>query len=214
MRTAQQRRVDAGSTQVLELIDTFALKWIEAAQPTQFRTASARELDAVFRLRYRTIVEEGWASPRDFPDGRERDDYDDDAIHIVGVEGANLLGTSRLVLPAPGRPLPTEATFELTAQIPTGLVDLGRMVVTPDYRDRSHRIFAGLLGRSWLEGRSRDFSGILGNASASVIERYEELGIRLTVLGPARRSWGQQRWPICLDAGATAASFLRNRVAR
>lgn len=191
----------------LNVIDAAARRWAEAARPIDFRIAAADEVDEVFRLRYRTIVEEGWVRPENFPDGLERDEYDDVALHIVGMDGMALAATGRIVFPFAERPLPTEEAFELTEAIPAGFVDLGRTVVKPPYRDNRHRIFAGLLGRSWLEARARGFAGIAGSASAAVIERYGQLGIRLAVLGPASRYWGEERFPVCLDVLATAVAF-------
>lgn len=202
---AQPSVGEAGAAQALKVIDSLATEWTEAAQPIQFRIATALELDEVFRLRYRTIVEEGWARAEDFPDGRERDEFDDDAIHVVGLDGQALAATSRLVLPHARRPLPTEEAFELAAPLPRRLADLGRMVVAPDYRNGKHRIFAGLLARAWLEARSCGFEGLVGSASAAVIERYVKLGLQVTILGPARRHWGEERFPVCLDVAATAA---------
>jgi N-acyl-L-homoserine lactone synthetase len=205
MRMAQR---SAGQTEVahaLELIDSLAAEFTAAARPLEFRMATPPELDEVFRLRFRTIVDQGWARAEDFPDGRERDDFDADAIHIVGIDGPVLAATSRLVLPRENRPLPTEEVFELTAA--PGGADLGRMVVAPDYRETNHRIFAGLLGRTWLEARSRGVDGLVGSVSAAVIERYGKLGLQLAVLGPARRYWGEERFPVCLDVRATAAAL-------
>jgi N-acyl-L-homoserine lactone synthetase len=205
MRMAQPSVGEVGAARALKVIDLLAAEWTAAAWPITFRLATAHELDEVFLLRYRTIVEEGWARAEDFPDGRERDEFDDDAIHIVGLDGQALAATSRLVLPRARRPLPTEEAFELDVPLATGLADLGRMVVAPDYRNGNHRIFAGLLGRAWLEARSCGFDGIVGSASAAVIERYEELGVQVAILGPPRRHWGEKRFPVCLDVGATAA---------
>lgn len=202
---AQPSVGEVGAAQALKVIDSLAGEWTAAAWPIKFRLATALELDEVFRLRYRTIVDEGWARAEDFPDGRERDEFDDDAIHVVGIDGQALAATSRLVLPLARRPLPTEEAFELAVPLPSGLVDLGRMVVAPDYRNGNHRIFAGLLGRAWLETRAGGFDGIVGSASVAVIERYEKLGLQVAILGHPRRYWGEERFPVCLDVGATAA---------
>lgn len=199
-----QRSTRPAARPVLELIDRMASEWLEAALPIEFRRADEHELDEVYRLRYRTIVEQGWARPRDLAGERERDEYDEWAVHIVGMDAGTLAATSRVVLPLADRLLPTEAAFELTTPVPPGAVDLGRMVVAADYRSSRHRIFAALLGRSWLEARSHGFSGIVGDASRAVIARYEELGIRVTRLGPAQAYWGEERLPIAMDAEATA----------
>jgi N-acyl-L-homoserine lactone synthetase len=206
VRVAQRSIGHAVSGPLLDRIDALASEWTEMARPIRFRAATPREFDDVFGLRYEAVIEEGWGRPQDFPDGRERDEYDDDAIQIVGADGEALAATSRVVLPLDGRPLPTEAAFDLTVPVPKGFVDLGRMVVATNYRDGRHRVFAGLLGQSWLEARARGFVGIVGNASAAVIARYERLGIQVTPIGPSRRHWGEERFPIAINIQATAAS--------
>jgi N-acyl-L-homoserine lactone synthetase len=194
----------AGSGKSLELIDALATRWVRAARPVIFRTATPPELDEVFRLRYRTIIEQGWARPEDFPHGLERDRHDDAAIHLVGVDAGQLAATSRLVLPVPGQRMPTEEAFELMLPGRISVVDLNRVVVDPSYRDNGHRIFAGLVGRSWQEARSHGFGGIIGAVSVPVRERYAQLGIELLLLGPARRYWGENRLPVQFAGGETA----------
>ena len=56
-------------------------------------------------------VEEGWITPEAVPDGEERDHFDDRALHVVGRDRDVVVARARLVLPQPGRPLPTEEVY-------------------------------------------------------------------------------------------------------
>ncbi len=67
----------------------------------RFVKATSDELkDEIFRLRYRTYVEEfGFEKPEDHPDGRETDEYDRFAIHFAALNGhGDVVGTIRLIL--------------------------------------------------------------------------------------------------------------------
>src|SRR5438046_5273515 len=92
----------------LAQVDALALQFIALAAPIRFDVAhSPAELEAMYRLRYRIAIERGWATPTDLPDGLERDEYDDQALHIAGWDGPTLAATVRVVFPAVGRRLPT-----------------------------------------------------------------------------------------------------------
>jgi len=85
--------------------------------PLRFSTVigSDPEADAAYRLRYDAVVAEGWVEPHQFIDGREHDDYDAAAVHVVGWSDDSAVCTCRLVLPAttPDGRLPTEAACDL-----------------------------------------------------------------------------------------------------
>ena len=59
-------------------------------------------LDEVFRLRYQVYcIEHKFENPDDFPDGRERDEYDEHAVHslLVHKPSGAIAGSVRMVLP-------------------------------------------------------------------------------------------------------------------
>src|SRR3989304_5818130 len=94
--------------------DALAAQLIARAAPLMFSVAQSRaEREAVYRLRYSIVVEKGWARPADFPDGVERDAYDDTAVQVVAWDDDTLAAATRLVPTAPGHPLPTEEAFGL-----------------------------------------------------------------------------------------------------
>src|SRR5207249_1131962 len=119
--------------------------------------ASPAEQEAVYRLRFDTVVEEGWATTEDFPAGLERDESDERAVHVLGRHGERLIAAARLVFPEPGRTLPTEREFDLTMQPADRVVDIGRAIIVKDYRSAEHTLFGALLARCWQEIRTRAY---------------------------------------------------------
>jgi N-acyl-L-homoserine lactone synthetase len=139
------------------------------------------------------------------PDGLERNGDDERAVHLVGCEGAELAATSRLVPPSAAGRLPLEELFGLSLEPEARLAELDRIVVAAAHRDGGHAVLAGLLGGSWLEARERGFRGVVGIVSTRLLDLYEELGVRLRVLGEARRYWGEDRFPVRIDLRGTLA---------
>jgi N-acyl-L-homoserine lactone synthetase len=191
------------------IVDRFAGEMIRRAEPVRFAAAESQmEREQVYRLRYQAVIAAGWAAPSDFPDGMERDSYDDGAILIAGWYGNRLTAAARLVLPQASRTLPTEEAFHLLLEPRGEVVDWSRMVVAPAYHSPEHRLFAALVGRCWLETRRHGYNKIAGCMEARLIEIYASLGISLRVLGPARVYWGEARYPISFDQTASLQALL------
>jgi hypothetical protein len=195
----------------LEALDALANLLLARAAPVQFGPArSPAEQEAAYRLRFATVVEEGWAVATDFPDGLERDEFDDRALQVVGRDADRLIAMARLVFPEPARPLPTEQEFELTVHPGGSVVDIGRAIVVKEYRSAEHTLFGALLARCWLEIRARGYQDLCGAASGPRLERYQQFGLPLRILGPNRRYWGEERYPVFLD-GQEFADFVQAR---
>jgi predicted GNAT family N-acyltransferase len=194
-------------------LDALARSLIVRASPVRFDLAiSGSDQRAVFRLRCETVLEEGWASPTDYPDGVERDESDDVAVHIVGLEKGSLVACARLVFPRAGRQLPTEKDFELSVRPAGAVVDIGRAIVSKEFRSAEHTLFGALLARCWLEVRLRGYHDLCGAATAARLERYRQFGLPLRLLGPPRPYWGAERYPVFLD-GLEFARFAWAMVA-
>lgn len=179
--------------------------------PLEFAVAETdAERDAVLRMRYECVIGEGWARPEDHPDGREHDEHDDDALFIVCREDEALVGSMRLIPPRPGVLLPAERDFGIRVR-PLGAVpEAGRIIVARAARGgRSHLIVAGLCARGWLEARARGHDEVVSTAAADVLDLYRGLGLRITVLGPARIQWGESRVPIRVAGDEESFAFLK-----
>jgi N-acyl-L-homoserine lactone synthetase len=167
------------------------------------RVAVARidaEREAAFRLRHEQVMAEGWADGKAPADGLEHDGYDADALHVCAWHDGVLIGTVRVVLPAPNRPLPVEAAFGLTVEPRGAVVEAGRLVIAPAHRgDPAHAAWGALFACAWLELRSRGFALLAGSATPRMVERLRRLGLPFEILGPARPYWGEDRHPVRLD---------------
>jgi N-acyl-L-homoserine lactone synthetase len=163
------------------------------------RVAVARtdaEREAAFRLRHEQVATwNGSASS-----GLQRDAYDADALHVCAWLAGALVGTMRVVLPAPDRPLPVEAAFGLTVEPRGAVAEAGRLVIAAAHRgDPAHTAWGALFARAWLEMRARDYAVLAGAATPRMVERLRGLGLPFEILAPARAYWGEDRHPVRLD---------------
>jgi N-acyl-L-homoserine lactone synthetase len=185
-------------------LDRLAERLLAAAAPLRVDVArDARELEAVFRLRYEHVVAEGWARADELPEGLERDAFDGDATQIAAWDGEALVGTLRLVLPSEGRRLPVEEAFGVVLEPRGRVVDVGRLLIAERHRgEPAHRAWGALFARCWLEARAAGFTVLGGTATAGLVERFRALGLAFEILGPAQAYWGEERHPVRLDPDA------------
>jgi len=191
-------------------MDALAAQIVARAAPIHFGVAqSPAGPKAVYRLRYCVVIERGWAKPEDFPDGLEHDAYDDRAVQLGAWDGEVLAGTARLVLPAPGQPLPTEEAFGLEIGPAGQVVDVGRVCVAPAYRDAQHRVFWGLLSQAWIEWRVRGFTQACSILTASVARICRRCGLQVVTLGPPRSYWSEVRAPALIRAADSIHTIIK-----
>ena len=188
-----------GKDSQLATLDLLACRLVKSALPIRFRIAnSLSDLEQVFRLRYQVVVEKGWAKPESFPDGIERDVYDNRALHILALDDGNLVGTSRLVFCQPGSRLPTEEAFNLVFEPREGVADIGRVCVVPSYRGQNWRIFSALLSQTWIEMSNRGCTRALAAIPPSIARVSMSWGLKLKVLGAPCNHWGRERYPVLI----------------
>jgi hypothetical protein len=179
-----------------------------ASSPLSFRLAGDdEERRAAYRLRAETVVARGWATPDTLPEGEERDDYDERAVHILGWDRREPVCTGRIVLP-PG--LPTEAAWGSAVGPPGQVADVGRMCVAPGRQSLEHAAFIGLMSALYLEVRQIGFSVACGMMSEPAQRLVALFGLRLERLGPPLRHWNELRTPVrfSLLHNADAAGHL------
>lgn len=175
----------------LVLGDNLAASILDELEPLHFGEAQdPRECEDCYRLRYRAVVEMRMTSAERFPSGLEHDEFDAEAVQLLGRDEGSVIATARLVLPAPGRSLPTERDFELRLSDGLEVVEFGRVVVDPRYRGDGHSVFMGLAAQAWLSMRARGFTAAIASTHRRLIDLFEALGFTVTVLGPARTCWG------------------------
>jgi len=175
-------------------------------------TDDAADLDAMFRLRGAEVIERGWGAAGSMPAGRERDEYDDHAVHIAIRDGAEIVGTCRLLLPSTQRLLPIERDFDLRLEPRGGVVQWGRLVLAHRHRgDPQHRLAVACLAALWLETTRRGYQACAGVVARPVLDMYRQMGIDFQLLGPPRVVEGEQRYPAVSSAATirTALEVMR-----
>lgn len=194
--------------------DAIAAELLGELEPLAFREARGdAEREEAFRLRHRAVLEMPLSGSAREPEGLERDEFDASAVQILGWDGDRAIATCRLVLPQPGRPLPAEAAFDLRLPGADCLVEWGRVVVDPAYRGDGHSVLLGLTARGWTSLRSRGFTGAIGATPKRLVGLLDALGFAVTVLGPPRIYWGEERYPILCE-GRPTVPRLRSGVLR
>ena len=196
---------------VLCVVDALALRACRRAYPIEFRLVESEEdRQAVSRLHEAITVDEGRERPRDLPESLRSEFDDASAVVLAGWDADRVVAASRLVLPGRGRQLPIEAAFELRVE-PTGrVVDAGWFIVAREVSSFEHRVFAGLVARSWLEVRARGFNHVCAALSRGPMRVYHRMGLRMIPLAPARRWLGEERHPVVFDmVGAAPHLFDR-----
>jgi N-acyl-L-homoserine lactone synthetase len=191
--------------------DVVAADLLASLEPLRFEEAAGeRDREEAFRLRYRAVVEVGMAEVADRRDGLEADPFDASAVHILGWDGDRAIATCRLVLPTPGERLPLQTAFDLQLAPGDPVVEWGRVVVDPEYRGDGHSVFLGLAAQGWRSMRSRGFSAALGATPQRLVALFEALGFSITVLGPPRLYWGEERVPFLCEGRTTAPGLRRH----
>lgn len=188
----------------LEVADAVASRILELAAPLRVDVARTQaEIDEIYRLRFAVASEKGWIDAGG--DGRERDDYDDDALHVGAWDGGRLVGTQRTLFPAPGRTLPLERAFRVEIEPRDEFVHADRTAIARDYRgDGRHVLLAALMARSWLAWRSRGFHRCTGVVTEPLLKVYREVGLEVELLGEPTEYCGELRSPALFDVPASA----------
>jgi N-acyl-L-homoserine lactone synthetase len=181
---------------------------VRRVEPLRYEVARAdAEREAIYRLRHRVVMERGWARPEDLPDGIERDGWDDGAVHVGGWNGDELVACARLVFPSPDRRLPVEAVFDLTLEGVERVVHVDRLIVARGVSEHGHRALMGLVAFCWLETHARGRDVWTGIDSRLTIRLYRAIGFEVEVIGPGRRYWNEERFPVRFDTAAAAEAI-------
>jgi N-acyl-L-homoserine lactone synthetase len=197
-----------------EQLDQWASKLIRAVDPIRFHVATRRAArECLFRLRYHAVIERGWARPEDFTDHLETDAYDARAVHVGGWNGPDAVATARLIFPHPKRPLPVEEIFDLRIEPQGSVVHVDRFTVARRHSEGTHRLFLALIGRCWLEMRARGLHLGAGIDSLAMLRLYRRLGFSVSILGPPRHYWAEDRYPVLFEPAGPrlAAGLARDR---
>ncbi len=193
----------------LHELERVALELMCSIAPLRIGVARGdADLDAMFLLRGGEIVERGWAPTAVMPSGRDRDEYDDDAVHIAIWDAAEVVGACRLLLPSRQRLLPIERDFDLRLEPCGRVVQWSRLVLARAHRgDPQHRLAMACFAALWLQTTWRGFDACAGAVAKPMLELYRAIGMDFQVLAAPRFVDGEERYP-ALSSAATVRSAL------
>jgi N-acyl-L-homoserine lactone synthetase len=194
----------------LARVDALTARAVTWAAPIRFRVAaSEQEKLAAYRLRWQAVTEHGWMRPEDLPDGLECDAYDVEAVHIIGWDGETPAAACRMILPGRFARLPTEEAFDLQVEPRGQVADAGRFVVARAYSAIDHRVLAAMVAGFWQVLRAHGcHRACAAFTSTAMLRVYARFGLHSTVLGPPRRYWGAERYPVLFDGAASTADLM------
>lgn len=152
---------------------------------------AAPQLDALFRFRFDVFCRKvRFFDPAHYPDGRERDRYDRDALHFAKFDAeGNIVGGVRLVL---ARPFPLEEHCRLFADSPRlaelRVAEVSRLGVAlpaakTDRLTRQETIVA-LCKAMILESKARRITHWVAAMERSLHRVLTGLGCTFTPIGP------------------------------
>ncbi len=106
------------------------------------RVTDQKELTEVYKLRYKVYCEEwGFEKPEDYPDGLEKDKYDNHSLHFAAKDNTGkVIGTVRLILNSiEGFPIEKHSQLNIkTDELPReSLAEISRLAISKEFRRRA-----------------------------------------------------------------------------
>lgn len=191
------REAAAGHTISSTDLDAIADRLLASIAPLRIGpTVDTDDLDTMYCLRGAEVIERGWAPPEDLPDGRDRDEYDAEAVQFAVRHDDQVVGTCRVLLPTHHRLLPIEREFGLQLEPKGRVVQWSRLVLQQRYRgDPQHRLAMACYGAMYLETARRGYTAFAGVMSKPLLEIFRGMGVTIEVLAEPRLVEGEMRYP-------------------
>lgn len=191
-------------------IDAAAEHMLRHLEPVEFRLArTPAEREAAYRLRYRAVTERGWQPPVELSNELECEALDEEAHHLIGWRDGHAIANCRITCPRPGYPLPLEQLLDIQVQ-PVGTVtQIDRVCIDRAFSNRRSDLLLGIICATWQLVHRWGIHHITGFYSVSMIRLYRCLGLKATIIGPARFYWGDERYPALIPALEVEERFFQ-----
>lgn len=154
------------------------------------RIAEPADVEALERCRFDVYAEQGFIDARDFPEGRERDGFDDHAVSAIATAGPDdeVVGTARLIVAADG-PLPIEAApHAVDVGRPGPAAEISRLCVRRAYRHG--RAGIGLCRVLFQVAEQRGVEVVYAILDERLLAGLRWIGLPFRAIGPPRASMG------------------------
>jgi N-acyl-L-homoserine lactone synthetase len=169
--------------------------------------STAKERDALFRLRHRVYVEEeGYFIAR--PDGRIADRFDPypTTANLVAVVDGCVVGTVRMAEQSDAGN-PTDEFFDFRGHLPDARICSGSMLcVTRAYRDAPRLVFS-LLGMAYFWAGSRGARFVIGVVNPDVAPFFAKIGARPVAEPVLHPHLGLTGIPVVIDLDHLPGGF-------
>lgn len=107
---------------------------------------SQEDKDNIFKLRFKGYcMELGWLNPRNYPNEKESDEWENDSYNFLAIEDGETIGTMRLILFS-GDQFYTKQFVAFPKEIPQNLcLEVSRLYVTPSKRGNQAKVMFSLV---------------------------------------------------------------------
>jgi N-acyl amino acid synthase of PEP-CTERM/exosortase system len=144
------------------------------------RVIDEKELAEVYKLRYKVYCEEwGFEKPEDYPDGLEKDIYDNHSLHFAAKDNTGkVIGTVRLILDSiEGFPIEKHSQLNIkTDELPReSLAEISRLAISKEHRRRAEDayIYGHSVDKKSID-RHKDGSGASPSGSLQFMDKRKK----------------------------------------
>jgi molybdopterin/thiamine biosynthesis adenylyltransferase/N-acyl-L-homoserine lactone synthetase len=163
------------------------------------RPVADDRMDAIYQLRYVIFCDElAFLDGKHYPDGRERDEFDDDADHIEIMRDDKLVAYTRFIRHDPKRQFPIEQEVTLNHHFPReSAVEVSRGIVVPDERggDAIDYLVQGI----YEYCRNTGVTHLLSFSNERMCRYWRKRGTKFHYVGDPVTHHGYKTWPLIID---------------
>lgn len=166
--------------------------------------ATKSEMDDIFRLRYQIYCVERKYLPNNYPDGMEKDEYDDLSITFRAKEEDKVVGCFRLIDQKNCPILPIQSHFEISwvPENGTRYVENSRLIVVKDTPYRRHEVMLGLIRVAYQFNKNNNIDYCFAALEPKLLRMLRSLGFPYEIAGKKNFYMGAEIVPTIMSMAA------------